>query len=252
MRLGTASWPEGASVRTALVTPLPADPLRLLDLNRVEFLRLAKLGEGRAEALAAERVPEDLLRLLECGPRGFQRVRQAVAYAEKWEARSGLPLELARPASSLALLPCLPRPVRIRRWDGRVLDPFAVRGPGATLAGVPVPGLAWVGMAHGAAAGCCLALEEGPGSPVLGAWLETQVDWEGGLTLAAGGRRRRIPLDPWRDLLPREPLPGEVVLAPPPQVRVPAAPAHSEVRVSASWEVLPLRLGEAPEHPTVQ
>lgn len=248
MRLGTAAWAEGAARRQALVTPLPSDPARLLDLNRIEHLRLAKLGEGRAESLAAELVPADLGRLLECGPRGLHRARQAVAYAEKWEARSGLPPELAPAAAGVDLLPCLPRPSRVRRWDGTLLDAAAVRGPGATLAAVPAPGLAWVGLASAAFAGCCLALDE-PAGPILGAWLELEVDWEGFLALAVGGRRRRIPLDTWRDLLPRDPLPGEAVLAPPPQLRAPSAHAHAAVRVEAPWEVLTARLGE---HPTVQ
>lgn len=251
MRLGTASWPGGQGPRLALVTHLPSDPSRLLDLNRIEHLRLAKLGEGRAEALAAELVPPDLQRLLESGARGLHRVKQALAYAEKWERRSGLPAELARPIEDVTLLACLPRPVRVRRWDGTDLDPARVRGPQATLASVPAPGLAWVGMAPGLAAGCCLALDE-PAGPVLGAWLELEVAWDGSLGLSVGGKRRRIPLDTWRDLLPRDPLPGEVVLAPPPRLRVPAAQARAAIEVASPWERLRVHLGDKPEHPTLQ
>ncbi|NTV76339.1 MAG: hypothetical protein HGA66_19325, partial [Holophaga sp.] len=48
MRLGTACWAEGPTERRALVAQLPSDPARVVDLNRLERLRLAKLGEGRA------------------------------------------------------------------------------------------------------------------------------------------------------------------------------------------------------------
>ena len=43
------------------------------------------------------------------------------------------------------------------------------------------------------------------------------------MTTGTDGRRRRIPMDTWRDLEPREPRSAEVVLAPPPRFRPPPA-----------------------------
>jgi hypothetical protein len=250
VRLGTAAWAEGTRERRTLVAQLPSEPSRLVDLNRLEHLRLAKLGEGRAEALAAELVPCSLRQLLEGGPRALHRARQALAYAEKWHARHGLPESLAPRAESVTLLPCLPRPASVRRWDGVFLDRLAVQGPGGTLGQPPVPTLAWVGLKD-AVAGCCLALDDALGV-VLGAWLELDMAWEGTLEFSAGGRRRRIPLDTWRDLSPQHPRPAEVLLAPPPRFRTGPTPPGSTIRIAAPMETLTLRLGENLVHPTVQ
>ncbi|BDU74856.1 hypothetical protein [Mesoterricola silvestris] len=251
MRLGTASWAEGPTERRALVAQLPSDPSRVVDLNRLERLRLAKLGEGRAEALAAELVPPSLRQLLEGGIRAVNRARQVVAYAEKWQGRQGLPEALAPRAAAVDLLPCLPRPAAVRRWDGTFLDHLAVQGPGGVLAQPPVPTLAWVGLSGGAAAGCCLALDNAPGV-VLGAWLDLDMDWAGALEMGLGTRRRRVPLDTWRDLEPREPRPAEVILAPPPHFRAVPAQPGGEVRIASPLETLALRLAETLVHPTVQ
>ena len=250
MRLGTAVWAEGPGLRRALVAQLPSDPSRVVDLNRVEHLRQAKLGEGRAEALAAELVPCSLRRLLECGPRALHRARHALAYAEKWEARRGLPETLAPPAAAVTLLPCLPRPVLVRRWDGTHLDRLAVQGPGGSLGQGPAPTLAWVGLLGGGVAGCCLALDNAPGV-VLGAWLELDLDWTGSLELVVAGRRRRVPLDTWRDMTP-ELRPAEVLLAPPPHFRASPAPPGSVIRIKAPMEELTVTLGEVLVHPTLQ
>jgi hypothetical protein len=87
---------------------------------------------------------------------------------------------------------------------------------------------------------------------VLGAWLELDLAWEGDLEIAVGGRKRRIPLDAWKDLRPEGLRPGEAVLAPPPRFRaLPFAPGGA-VRLAAGLEILHLRLGPAPVHPTVQ
>ena len=251
MRLGTAAWTEGPAERRTLVAQLPSDPSRVVDLNRLERLRLAKLGEGRAEALAAELVPGSLRQLLEGGPRAIHRARQALAYAEQWQQRHGLPESLSLPTASVVLLPCLPRPASVRRWDGTCLDRLAVRGPGATLGQPPVPTLAWIGLQGGAVAGCCLALEDAPGV-ILGAWLDLDLAWEDDLECTVGGRKRRIPLDTWRDLAPRQPRPAEVLLAPPPHFRPVQAPPGSLIRIASGFETFTLRLGETLVHPTLQ
>ncbi len=251
MRLGTAVWSEGPRERMALVAQLPSDPARFVDVNRVEHMRLAKLGEGRPEALAAELVPPCLRRLLEGGPRALHRVRQALAYAEKWERRHGLPEALAPRVAEARVLPCLPRPTGVRRWDGTRLEGPEVQGPGGVLCQVPVPTLAWIGTQGGQVAGCCLAVDDGDGI-ILGAWLELDMVWDGELELAAGGRRRRVPMDTWKDLTPREPQAGEVVLAPPPRFRTcPAAPGGI-ILIAAPMETLALRLAESLVHPTLQ
>jgi hypothetical protein len=214
-------------------------------------VRLAKLGEGRAEILAAALVPCDLRDVLDSGPRALHRLRQVVAYAEKWHARHGLPEALAPRTAGVALLPCLPRPAAVRRWDGTHLDRLAVQGPGAALTRPPVPTLAWIGLPGGVVAGCCLALDDAS-SVVLGAWLELDMDWEGALELAVGGRRRRIPLDTWRDLAPREPRAAEVVVAPPPSFRPSSVQPGCAIRIAAPFETLALRMAEQLVHPTLQ
>lgn len=250
MKLGTAAWTEAGVGRTALVAELPSDPGRVVDLNRLEHLRLAKLGEGWAGPMAEATVPSGLLALLEGGPRAIHRARQVLAYAEKWHRRGGLPESLAPRADRVTQLACLPSPPLLRRWDGAPLDRTAVQGPGATLDGLPRPTLALVGLFGGQPAGCCLALEAGPGA-VLGAWLELDPDWDGSLELGLGSQFRRLPLDTWRGLTLPALAPGEVVLAPPPRLRL--GPVHGEeLRIVSAFETLALRLAEAGLHPTLQ
>ena len=251
MKLGTAVWNEGPSERRALVAELPSDPGRVVDLNRLEHLRRAKLGEGWAERIAEAMMPASQRQLLEGGPRAIHRARQVLAYAEKWHKRGTLPESLAPRCGNIRQLPCLPRPLALRRWDGSSLDRLTVQGPGATVGSLPLPTLALVGLHGGQPAGCCLAMEHGHGV-VLGAWLELDMVWEGILELTAGGRRRRIPLDTWRDLAPRQPRSGEVLLAPPPHFRTGPTPPGSTIRITTPMETLTLVLGETLVHPTVQ
>ncbi|BDU78721.1 hypothetical protein [Mesoterricola sediminis] len=250
MKLGTAVWREGRVERRALVAPLPEGG-RVVDLNRLEHLRLAKLGEGRPETLAEALVPASLRRVLEGGPRALNRARQALAYALKWEARTGLPIELAPPVETVTFLACLPDPVSIRRWDGTRLDPATLGGPGAVLGHAPAPTLAWVGLPGGACAGCCLAVDDGRG-PVLGAWLDLDLTWEGSLVVTAAGRTRRVPLDTWRELSPVEPLAAEIILAPTPAFPFAHLEPGAEVAILGPGERLELRLDAHPVHPRVQ
>lgn len=252
MRLATVLWREGAAERRVLVAQLPADPGRVVDLNRLEQQRLAKLGEGQAESLARALVPPSLEALLEAGPRAIHRARQVLRYAEKWEGRSGLPEALARPAGQVRFLPCLPQPQVLRRWDGTLLDPLRVQGPDGTLDNLPAPTLGLLGMHGGQPAGCCLALEDARGV-VLGAWLEVDPDWEGVLELRVGGQRRRVPMDTWRGLALPALRPCEVVLAPPPSLRLGQPPGGvRELCLTAAFDTLTLALGEHLLHPTLQ
>jgi hypothetical protein len=251
MRLGTAVWSDSASERTALVAELPSDPGRVVDLNRMEHLRLAKLGEGWAERMAAATVPPSLRQLLEGGPRAIHRARQVLAYAEKWHKRGGLPESLAPLAGSARMLACLPRPLALRRWDGSSLDRLAVQGPFGTLGSLPAPTLALVGLFGEAPAGCCLALEHARGV-VLGAWLELDLDWDGALELTLGGQHRRLPLDAWRGLVPPPLRPAEVLLAPAPHLRLGQGEPGQEVRLASAFETLAARLAEGEVHATVQ
>jgi hypothetical protein len=251
MKLGTAVWSEGTSERMALVAELPSDPGRVVDLNRLEHLRLAKLGEGWAERMAAALVPADLRHLLEGGPRAIHRARQVVAYAEKWAKRGTLPESLAPRAGAVRMLACLPRPLAVRRWDGSPLDRLAVQGPSTTLGSLPAPTLALVGLHGEPPAGCCLALEHAHGV-VLGAWLELDLDWEGSLELRMGGQQRRLPLDAWRGLTLPALRPAEVLLAPPPHLRLGPAGAGTEIRFLSTFETLVLQFSEAAVHPTMQ
>jgi hypothetical protein len=249
MLLGTAVWAEGPSERRALVARLASG--RLADLNRIEAVRLRKLGEVEPERLAEVLLPHSLRRVLEGGIRALTRVRQTMAYAEKWDRRGTLPDSLALRPEAVELLPCLPRPSSLRRLDGQSLDRLAVRGPGAELSGPPQPGLAALGLAGGTLAGFCLALQE-DGSAILGSWM-TEV-WPGGnLELRAGTARRSISFKFWEGLeLPRLRA-GEVLLLPPPKLKpLPALMAGTEMRLSAGFDQLSLRLGPEGLHPTVQ
>jgi hypothetical protein len=251
MKLGTAVWSEGSSERTAMVAELPSDPGRVVDLNRLEHLRLAKLGEGWAERLAGAMVPPGLRQLLEGGPRAIHRARQVLAYAEKWHGRGGLPESLAPRADQVTLLACLPRPLAVRRWDGSALDRLALQGPSGTLHGRPVPTLALVGLHGDHPAGCCLALEHAQGL-LLGAWLELDLDWDGVLEWRLGGQHRRLPLDAWRGLTLPALRPAEVLLAPPPRLRLGDGEAGMAVQYVSAFETLTLRLADAGVHPTLQ
>jgi hypothetical protein len=253
LKLGTASWLEGASERRALVAPLPSDSSRLVDLNRVEQFRLAKLGEGRADALAETLVPASLRRILEGGPRALQRVKQTLAYAEKWDQRGDLPATLAFPGGSVRMLPCLSRPAVLRRSDGMHLDRLAVQGPGASLEAVAQPTLALIGLHRsGGASGWCLALEDSIGA-VLGAWMILEYPAEGCIELRCGAHHRRIPLDTWTGLEVPAPRAAEVVLLPAPKLRsIPGMVSGSDFTVSAPFEVLQLKLGKDIPHQTVQ
>jgi hypothetical protein len=249
MLLGTASWAEGPKERRALVARLASG--RLADLNRIEAIRLGKLGEGDPERLAEALVPASLRRVLEGGPRALGRVRQTVAYAEKWDRRGALPRALFPDIDAVVLGPCLPRPAALRRLDGQVLDRLGVRGPGAVLTQPPQPGLAALGLAGGGIAGFCLALEDA-GGIVLGAWLTDQ--WPtGSLELRAGGARRSQPLKAWEGLELPTLGAGEVLLLPPARLKaLPPLPAGADLRLSVTFEQLRLSLGTEGVHPTVQ
>lgn len=247
MRLGTALWPEGPGERRALVAPLASG--RVADLNRIEAMRLHKLGEGDPERLAAVLVPASLRRVLEDGPRALARVRQTLAYAEKWDRRGTLPETLAPEAASVRFLPCLPRPARLRRSDGTCLDRLRLAGPGARLDGPPHPTLAVLGTLGGQAAGFCLALEDAGGA-VLGVWMVPA--WpEGALELRGGTHHRRIPFAAWEGLVLPDLHPGEALLLPPPRLR-PLPEGLGCFQLVAPFETLTLTVGEGGSGGTVQ
>ena len=249
MLLGTATWAEGPIERRTLVARLASG--RLADVNRIEAVRLRKLGEGDPERMADVLVPGSLRRVLEGGPRALARVRQTVAYAEKWDRRGTLPEALAPAVTNADLGPFLPRPAALRRMDGQALDRFGVRGPGTELLGAPQPGVAAVGLAGGGIGGFCLALEDA-GSAVLGAWMTDE--WPtGSLELKVGAARRSVPLKTWEGLELPPLRAGEVVLLPPPKLKpLPELLAGDDVRLSAGFDQLILRLGPEGVHPTVQ
>ena len=251
LRLGTAQW-VNASERQALVAPLPSDPDRVVDLNGMERARLARLGEGRPERLADTLVPSTLRETLEAGPRALQRLRQTLAYAEKWARRGDLPEDLAPRMTQLRLLPCLPRPSLLRRSDGVHLDRLAVQGPGGVLHRLPQPTLAAIGLFGGRCAGFCLAVEDTQGA-ILGGWVEVDFSWKGELELEAGGRQRTAPLEAWEGILLPTLRPGEVMLLPQPRLKsLPELVPGGEFTVSAGSERLCLRLAKELIHPTVQ
>jgi len=249
MLLGTAVWSEGPVTRRALVARLASG--RVADLNRLEAIRLRKLGEGLPEVLAEHLVPSSLRRALEGGPRALARIRQTVRYAEKWDRRGTLPEALAPTLASVQLLACLPRPAALRRLDGHLLDRLSVKGPGSELLSLPSPSLAAVGMTGGAVAGFCLCLEGG-GETALGAWLADE--WPtGSMELRVGTIRRSAPLKAWEGLALPPLHAGEVLLLPAPRLKpIPELLAGAEVRLSAGFEQMVLWLGPEGMHPTLQ
>jgi hypothetical protein len=252
LTLGTAVWREGAAERRAMVAPLPGEPGRLVDLNRVEQVRLAKLGEGRAAAMADALVPSSLRQLLEAGPRGIQRAAQTLAYAAKWSQRQGLPEELGPPKGSYSLLACLPRPLTIRTGDGQFLDRLCVQGPGATLPAISEPTIAIVGSTQAKYVGCCIAAGS-PLGPVLGAWLHVGELPEGEFSIRIGGFKRSMPTNAWSGLRPPRLRPAEVLLLPPPALRLPASISLNEkISIETCFELLELFYSAEPMHPMVQ
>lgn len=100
-------------------------------------------------------------------------------------------------------------------------------------------------------AGYCLALEEAGGA-VLGAWLTDE--WPTGqLELKVGAARRTAPLKAWEGLELPLLRAGEVMLLPPPRLKpFSELVGGAEVRLSAGFDQLVLRLGPEGVHPTVQ
>lgn len=242
MILGTAAWPEGPVERRALVARLGED--RAVDLTRIEVVRLRKLGEGRAEAMAEALVPSSLRLLLESGPRALQRAKQTLAYAEKWAKRGDLPDSLAPRLDAVRLLPCLPRPVALRTTSGVLLDRLALRGPGAGLALPAFATLAAAGLTGGRIAGWCLALE-GPDAVVAGGWLCVGALPAGRLEFTQGAHHRSVPLSAWEEAEAPDLRPAELCLLPPPRWKaLPEAEGPFRVELRAPWEAL--RLTGAP------
>lgn len=248
MRLGTALWSEGASERRALVAPL-ADG-RLADLNRIEKVRLAKLGEGSPDALGDAFVPSSLRRVLEAGPRGLARVKQTIQYAEKWAKRGDLPDALA--PSQARLLPCLPRPSLLRTAEGAHLDRLRVQGPGAWINGTPEAGLAALGQSDGSVAGFCLTLRAEE-TVVLGAWLLIGAPFGGELRLRADPHKRSASLEVY-DGLEFPPLrAAEALLLPPLRLRaLPALEPGADLELIAAFDALTVHLGPEALQGTVQ
>lgn len=250
MRLGTAVWSEGATERRALVSPL-ADG-RLADLNRIERVRQAKLGEGAPEVLAEALVPPSLRRLLEAGPRALARVRQTIQYAEKWAKRGDLPDTLALPPAQARLLPCLPRPSALRTANGTHRDRLRVLGPGAWLAALPEAGLAAIGQAGGSVGGFCLALHADD-TVALGAWLLVGAPFGGDLRLRADHHKRSASLDVYEGLELPPLRAGEALLLPPLRLRaLPSLDPGAELEVRCAFDALTVHLGPEALQGTVQ
>jgi len=255
IKLGSAVWSEGVSERRALVSPLPGDASRVVDLNRVERVRLSRLGEGRAEAMADTLVPSSLRLLLESGPRAIQRAAQALSYADKWHSRSRLPEEFAPGIDSCKLLPCLPRPLSIRTSDGHFLDRLNIHGPTSTLSAISEPTLAIVGSTEATYAGCCIAANS-PLGPVLGAWLyigQLRQDDVGHISMEIADYKSVTPTDAWADLTPPALRPAEVFMLPAPMLRLPNNISPGDkIIIETAFERLEIHFGSEPIHHVVQ
>ncbi len=241
MRLGTVLWMEGIAERLALVTPLSDG--RFADLNRIEHVRLAKLGEGAPDRLAGVLVPPSLRQVLEGGPRAMARVKQTIQYAEKWAGRGDLPDTVAYHPDRVRVLPCLPRPTALRTADGTHLDRLKVLGSDVVcLDQMPEAGLAAIGQAGGGAGGFCLAFRAGD-VVALGDWLLVGEPFSGELTLRAGTHKRTASLSIYEGLeLP--PLhAAEALLLPPMRFRVlPGLDQADRLELVAPFDTLIARL----------
>ena len=255
MKLGTALIPGPGLERRILVSPLPSDPERVVDLHAVEAERLRKLGEGQPRALAEALLPPSLRRLLEAGPRALQRAAQTLAFAEKWARKGTLPEAFAPPLRQLRLLPCLPRPSSLRLPDGSFGDRLGLRGPEARLPWSPGlearPTLAAIGQAASRPAGFALALMVGD-ELLLGGWLHTEFLLEGGLSLHGKAGTREVPLSTWADLALPPLRPCELLLLPFPEWE-PLHPLPGErLKLETPFGSLAVRLGREGTHPTLQ
>jgi hypothetical protein len=255
MKLGTAVFTDLGRERRALVSPLPSDPARLVDLNAVEAERLRKLGDGQPQLLADALVPPSLRRVLEAGPRGLQRSAQALAYAEKWARRGTLPESLAPSGRQVRILPCLPRPSSLRFPDGGFGDRLGLQAPDSRMAWAPGlalrPTLVALGQASSRPAGFALALGVGEGL-VLGAWLHTEILMEGTLGLRCKAGVREAPLAAWVDLALPSLRPCEALLLPFPEWE-PLFPLPGDrVKLEAPFDSLAVRFGREGTHPTLQ
>ncbi|MDR0498341.1 MAG: hypothetical protein LBH03_01240 [Holophagales bacterium] len=252
IKLGTAVWKDGFSERRALVACLPGDVGRVVDINRIERIRLAKLGEGRAEAVADALVPSSLRQLLESGPHGFQRAAQALSYAYKWHQKTGLPEEFAPFPGSYKLLPCLPRPLAVRTSLGHFLDRLTIQGPRAILPAISEPTIAIVGSTEEKYAGCCIAANS-PIGPIIGAWLYVGQLPQCDIFVEIGTYKNSTSTDIWADLTLPSLRPAEVFLLPAPMLRLPNnISPKDKITIETSFDRLEINYGSDPVHPTVQ
>jgi len=130
------------------------------------------------------------------------------------EPAGDLPESLALPGGSVRMLPCLPRPLLLRRADGTHLDRLAVQGSGDLMETMPQPSLAVAGLHRGGGvAGWCIALENSVGA-VLGTWMVMDYPQEGVLELRCGSHHRRVPMDTWAGLEVPVLRAAEVVILP--------------------------------------
>lgn len=251
MRLGTVLWMEGMAERLALVSPLPDG--RFVDLNRIEHVRLAKLGESAPDRLAAVLVPPSLRQVLEGGPRAMARVKQTVQYAEKWARRGDLPGTLAYPPDRVRVAPCVPRPTALRTAEGAHLDRLKILGSDVVcLDQVPEAGLAAIGQAGGEPGGFCLAFRVGD-LVALGDWLLVDEPFGGELTLRAGSHKRTASLSIYEGLELPPLCAGEALLLPPIRFRTfPGLDQADRLELVAPFDTLVARLLPGALHGTVQ
>jgi hypothetical protein len=215
-------------------------------------VRLAKLGEGRPEALADALVPSSLRQLLESGPRGLQRAAQALSYADKWHQKKGIPEKLAPMCGSYRLLPCLPRPLAVRASQGHFLDRLNIFGPRAALPAISDPTIAIVGSTEDKYAGCCIAATS-PMGPVLGAWLCIGQLETGDFSVEIGVNNYTTSTDIWADLIPPKLRPSEVFLLPPPMLRLPNnVSSEDKIIIETFFERLEINYEHEPVHPMLQ
>lgn len=243
------AWKSGRVQRHGLMALLPSDPGRAVDLTAVEAVRLAKLGEGDPDRLAAALVPHRLDRALAAGPRGVARLRHALAYADKWARRGDLPASLAPLLEEVRPLPL--RPARLLDAEARVMDPAALLGEEQALPGEPRPTLALLGQSGRGPAGWTLACLAGL-RVALCPWVVLGAD-AGALDFSAGGHRRRIPADAWSGIPWPEVAAGEALLLPPPRLKaLPSLPAMTPLRLRCGALEMRWTLGVELEHPTAQ
>jgi acylpyruvate hydrolase len=178
-----------------LATYRPADPQapepgvgavadgRLIDLNYAFAAYLHGTGEHRARAIAAARVPRDMLALLGAGRPALEDASSAIGFVQQDSRARGIDGErLSYRLDEVRLLAPIPRPGKILGAGKNYADHAAESGGGGPVELRPFPG-GFVKVS---------SVVIGPDDPVQLPHVTTELDWEVELAVVIGRPGRYI------------------------------------------------------------